>query len=406
MSDNKLNTFFFTLFGFKPSKNKTQLLAVVLFHLAVWVFFLWFPLLFYPARFAGDAAWQRELFTKVLPIGFFYLNYYFLLPRYFEKRKLGVYFLFVLSVVMAIAVSDIVIRKKLSNDFERGFWGAKNDNFLQRANKPQDDAAFNSSQPLINIPYNRNGPPPHMFQDRQFILGIPQPVFLMSVSRTLSTCFLMLIISGMLRLVYSFLKSENQKKSLENATLNAEVDLLKAQINPHFLFNTLNSIYSLASVKSDKTDEAILKLSDLLRYALYDTAEGKVQLSQDIQYVNNYIDLQLLRLSNKVTIKYTVAGNADNKVIAPMLLITFIENAFKHGVSYLQQSLIKINIQIFDETLTLEVTNPIVENNSFVAGGIGLKNVQRRLELIYPNQHQLYIYQEQHQFSVSLKISI
>ncbi len=427
LSRNKINHFFFTIFGFKPVKSKTELLAVVAFHVLAWVFFLWIPLLFYSARFIGDTFWYRELAIKILPIGFFYLNYYFLLPRFFEKRKLSVYFLLVLSVVISMAATDIVIRKTLGNNFFRTAMGVRSSRpVLLTDNTPGVSIRMDSTQQLMNtpsvrptiapamfsetqtlaMPAGRTGFSPVMVLDHTFIFGLPKPALLMSLSSTLSNCFFMLILSGMLRLAYSFLKSENKKKSLENATLNAEVDLLKAQINPHFLFNTLNSIYSLANVKSDKTDEAILKLSGLLRYALYETTEGKVQLQQDIDYINNYIDLQRLRLSNKVTVDYTVTGNADDKVIAPMLLITFIENAFKHGVSYMQQCLISINIQIFDETLTLEVTNPIVENNSFVSGGIGLKNVQRRLELLYPDQHQLHITQDAQQFSVSLKISI
>lgn len=427
MSDNKLNNFFFALFGFRPGKSKTQLLAVILFHLLVWLFFLWFPLLFYPARFAGDTVWQRELLTKILPIGFFYLNYYLLLPRYFEKRKLGAYFLAILLVVICIAGSDLLIRKELDNNFFRDFMAVRNahplaikkvDGIISDTMSANGGYAAGSAwrpgpAPVIYGEASIGTAPPKgatlpavMLAGHKFIFGIPKPAFLMSVRSTLSNCFIMLIIGGMLRLAYSFLKSENKKKSLENATLNAEVDLLKAQINPHFLFNTLNSIYSLATVKSDKTDVAILKLSELLRYALYDTADDKVALFQDIQYINNYIDLQRLRLSNKVTVLYSVEGNVDNKIIAPMLLITFIENAFKHGVSYLQQCLIKIDIRIFDEILTLEVTNPIIENNSFATGGIGLKNVQRRLALLYPHQHELHITQNQHQFSVSLKISI
>lgn len=426
LNRNKINHFFFTIFGFKPVKSKAELLAVVAFHVMAWVFFLWIPLLFYPSRFIGDTFWYRELATKILPIGFFYLNYYYLLPRYFEQRKLGAYFLLVLSVVLSMTAGDLIIRKELGSNFFRTAMAARNAGPMairktgDITDIRRDTFGYTTATPGMPIPapvmYREasitNAPTEGavlsavMMVEHQFIFGLPKPAFLMSVSSTLSNCFIMLIIGGMLRLAYSFLKSENKKKSLENATLNAEVDLLKAQINPHFLFNTLNSIYSLANVKSDRTDEAILKLSGLLRYALYETTEGKVQLQQDIDYINNYIDLQRLRLSNKVKVDYTVTGNTDHKVIAPMLLITFIENAFKHGVSYMQQCLISINIQIFDETLTLDVTNPIVENNSFVSGGIGLKNVQRRLELLYPDQHRLHIAQDAQQFSVSLKISI
>ena len=218
------------------------------------------------------------------------------------------------------------------------------------------------------------------------LFGIPKGIWLMTLNNAISSFTLLLLIGGFIRLGYSFISNQNERKMLENANLNAEVNFLKSQINPHFLFNTLNSIYAQAHSRSANTEFSILKLSDLLRYVLYDSSEDKVELKRDIEYINNYIDLQRLRLSKKITINYPVTGNLEGKRIAPLLLINFIENAFKHGISYSRASSIDISIAIFEETLTLCVTNPIVETDSFAPGGLGLKNVKRRLELIICRQ--------------------
>jgi LytS/YehU family sensor histidine kinase len=188
--------------------------------------------------------------------------------------------------------------------------------------------------------------------------------------------------------------------------LNAEVNFLKSQINPHFLFNTLNSIYAQAHSRSANTEFSILKLSELLRYVLYDSGENKVELVKDIQYINNYIDLQKIRLSSRVTINYNVKGGLAGYSIAPLLLITFIENAFKHGISYTQASTINVHIEVFEETLTLLTSNPVVERNSFAPGGLGLKNVARRLDLLYPGKYLLDIHHDDLLHIVNLKLDL
>ena len=138
---------------------------------------------------------------------------------------------------------------------------------------------------------------------------------------------------------------------------------------------------------------------------LYDSSDEKVPLAKDIQYITNYVDLQRLRLSSKVLIDYRIEGDTKSNFISPLLLITFIENAFKHGISYSHSSTVHIHIKVFEKTLTLYVKNPVVENNSF-AGGLGLKNVKRRLELLYPGRHYLDIKREDDQNIVNLKIDL
>jgi two-component system LytT family sensor kinase len=201
-------------------------------------------------------------------------------------------------------------------------------------------------------------------------------------------------------------RSEKQKKILENERLNAELNFLKLQINPHFLFNTLNSIYSQAHFRSEQTEHSILKFSRIMRYVLYDSAADKIPLSQDLEYISNYIDLQKLRLSKNITIAYDVTGPVNGLSIAPLLLITFIENAFKHGISYTAPSEIKIAIAVTGNELSLTVGNAITRSSRETAGGVGLINARRRLDVLYPGRHLLDVVENAHLYIVNLKIEL
>jgi len=395
-SKENINRFLFTLFGFEKTKSKPHLLLIILVHVAAWAAFLLLPLLFYPTRFQGDPIWRRELITKIVPILLFYLNYYFLLPRFFEKKKYALYFSSVTLAITLVCATDVYLRNHVPGIMP----GPIREGVMRLRNAPEPIRAYFIDSIAGSFPDT----PPDQF--RQRLMTRPEPVLFFSINRTLSTCLFLLLLGGMIRLAYSFIKNQNEKRNLENANLYAEVNFLKSQINPHFLFNTLNSIYSQAHARSENTEFSILKLSELLRYSLYDSGVDKVPLADDIQYINNYIDLQRLRLSPKVKLHYKVGGYPDGKFIAPLLLISFIENAFKHGISYTQASVIAIDIKIFEETLTLTVSNPIVEKDSFAPGGLGLKNVTRRLELLYPNQYKLLFHHSGDQYTVNLKVPL
>jgi len=420
-----INRFLFALFGFRKTSSKGFLLLIVLVHATAWAIFLWFPLLFFPVRLADDRMWRREIITKFFPIVLFYVNYYFLLPRFFEKRKYGLYFLLVVVSLMLVIIGDAIGRSKMVGSFgitgrvmavRNPYLPDSGVSIIRQTSLPTLEPVATVqefSSPLLDsagiqaIPAIPNDSVFHvttLADPMPTIFGIPQPIIFFSVNRTISTCVFLLLLGGMIRLAYSFLKNQNEKKTLENANLNAEVNFLKSQINPHFLFNTLNSIYSQAHARSDKTEFSILRLSELLRYVLYDSGEEKVPLAKDIQYLNNYIDLQRMRLSRKVILNYTVEGDLQGRIIAPLLLINFIENAFKHGISYLQPSVITIGIHIFEETLTLSVINPVIEKDRFAPGGLGLKNVSRRLELLYAGKYTLDIRQLDGQHIVHLKL--
>jgi two-component system LytT family sensor kinase len=174
--------------------------------------------------------------------------------------------------------------------------------------------------------------------------------------------------------------------------LFTELNLLKSQINPHFFFNTLNNIYSLAIQKSEKTPEAIVKLSELMRYIIYDTDKDKVPLVKEIDYIRNYIELEKLRLRDNADIRFVVDGNPAEKLIEPLLLLPFIENAFKHGIGYHQAITVSIRISIQDSRLNLLVENPVwirPDNPEEKKQGIGRYNAERRLQLLYKKNYTL-----------------
>ena len=407
------NNFLYTLFGFQKTKSRLHLLIIIIIHISVWLLFLQLPLLFYPVRVTDRTFWYREFISKLLPIGLFYLNYYFFLPYFFEKRRYKSYFLCLFISLLVILLTDTFIREKLFDTFQQFVVSPGNGQgrIIRGGNMPRGGTSFFVYRGDSGVIYTDSAtrsfrpPPPFPFAERTF-LGMPLRIFFFSINRTVSIALFLLLAGGMIRLAYSFIKSQNEKKSLENLNLNAEVNFLKSQINPHFLFNTLNSIYSQAHNKSEHTEYSILKLSELLRYVLYETGEERVPLERDIQYINNYIDLQRIRLSSKITLRYTINGNLSGNTIAPLMLITFIENAFKHGISYTQPSVIDIDITVFEKTLTLTVSNPVVKNDIFTQGGLGLKNVTRRLELLYPGKHNLTISQTDNQYLVNLKIDL
>lgn len=209
-------------------------------------------------------------------------------------------------------------------------------------------------------------------------------------SAGLVSLFFVLLSFG-LRLTHNFLIQEREKGMLENEKLIAELSFLKSQINPHFLFNSLNNIYSLSYHKSDKAPEAILKLSGIMRYMLQESEDDKVQLKDEIAYLENYISLQQLRFKEPLAIDYKVNTESLELRIMPLLLISFLENAFKHGVVTNKDHPVRILIEVVNSRLHFKVSNFKNKSNKDQTSGIGLENLKRRLELGYPDQYTLMV---------------
>lgn len=242
---------------------------------------------------------------------------------------------------------------------------------------------------------------------QQSFFSMPLFFWVEGLRRALSSVLTILFTGGFIRIALQWFKSEKQKEELEIQRLNVELDFLKAQINPHFLFNSLNTVYSLAHKQSAQTEVVILKLSEILRYVLYEASAKKVLLAKELAYIDNYIDLQKYRIDKNMRISYELTGNAEVQMIEPMILMTFVENAFKHGISYKPGSFIEIKIDIKDLYLTMQVSNTYSEAPAIeVHKGIGLMNVQKRLSLSYPLQHTLTITDENGIYNVNLTINL
>lgn len=199
-----------------------------------------------------------------------------------------------------------------------------------------------------------------------------------------------------------------QEQKVQKEKVEAELQMLKTQINPHFLFNTLNSIYVLAMKQSEQTANTVMKLSDILDYILYRIDTPKIAISNEIKIIENYIELEKIRFSNRVDINFTTDLKSQGIQIPPMLIIPFIENAFKHGVAKsIEKSWIKISIKETDGALNILVANSKTQSKvEDKTGGIGLMNVKKRLSLLYKEKYELNIFEKQMQYTVSLSIPI
>ncbi|NJO02094.1 MAG: histidine kinase [Bacteroidia bacterium] len=212
------------------------------------------------------------------------------------------------------------------------------------------------------------------------------------------------------RFTSDWFKSQRVKHLLEKQNIISELALLRSQINPHFLFNTLNNIYTLSYKQDKNAPEAILRLSDMMRYMLYEASDEKVPLEKEISYLQNYIELQKLRLCNPDQVSFQVEGDCTGKMISPMLLIPFIENAFKHGVSHQTTARIDFKLEIEGNYLQFRSINPRSYpqqfRNTHDTHGIGHKNVLRRLDLLYPERHSLQVSASEDKYFINLSLKL
>ncbi|KXK39230.1 MAG: signal transduction histidine kinase [Bacteroidetes bacterium OLB9] len=227
--------------------------------------------------------------------------------------------------------------------------------------------------------------------------------------------FFTMFIAGIVMTLYlitnDWLVQQRNKIDLESQTLQSELKFLKSQINPHFLFNTLNSLYALTLKKSDLAPEIVLKLSEMMRYMLYECNEKEVLLSKEINYMENYLELEKLRYGNKMLINLDIHGEINGQTIAPLLLIPFIENAFKHGLNnQVSQGFVNLSMDVDRDHLIMNIENskaPSLPKTSGVkSGGIGLINVKRRMDILYPERYFLDIKESPNTYHIELQLDL
>jgi LytS/YehU family sensor histidine kinase len=200
--------------------------------------------------------------------------------------------------------------------------------------------------------------------------------------------------------------SEQRMVKAESEKVSAELSFLKAQINPHFLFNTLNNIYMLSVMSSEHTSESIMKLSNIMRYVTDDVMQDFVPLSNELKCISDYIDLQKLRLGKQTTLDFKITGKVNNQQIAPLIMMSFIENTFKYGISKKEKSTILINIAVGEKTVSFHSENSIFNRQNTERSGIGLANTKQRLQLLYPRKHILRIDDSDGIFRVDLTLNV
>lgn len=315
----------------------------------MWFLFLGVPFMGNPEHFHhGGAIWGfvRRHFLYVV---FFYFNYFYLIPVILKKKGLRAYLIFVLTSLLLV------------------FFGAL----------------------LVEPRFIHNGFSPRMF------MGFVPLIQVYAVSTTF-------------RLVLDYINQLTAQKELERQNRFAEVNFLRSQINPHFLFNTLNNINALIRLRPTEAEQSIGTLSDLMRYMLNTSKLEKAELGKEMAYITNYIELQRLRLPKEFNLKYETTIKDEAVLIEPLLLIGFIENTFKHGVSGAADDFIEISISSDSKQLQLVARNKIHQslNISDIVSGVGLENTKKRLQLCYPGKYSIGLQTDKGIYDIRLILNL
>ena len=374
----------------------------VIIHIAGWLLFMAFPLVFLNSRGQDSSIWsllQKPdywlfCFTYIF---LFYSNAYYFIPTFFLKKKYVLY-----SIITLILLGSVY--------------------YLQPFDKLLRSSE-NRANGRMTSPERPFGPPPadHPKQDGQSPEGPPPPPFQSNQQGTggvnikrrsppldSSSLFIFLMIMALstaIKIIQQWQLTEQRAARAEADKTSAELSFLKAQINPHFLFNTLNNIYTLAVTKDDHAPDSIMKLSNIMRYVTDDVAADFVPLQSEVDCISDYIELQRLRIGNNTSISFIVEGNIDSKNIAPLVLMTFVENVFKYGISKHEKSVIDIKIHTNAADISFFCRNRIfLGRNENQRTGIGIKNTKQRLAHLYPEKHLLNISNENDQYTVQLTL--
>ena len=339
----------------------------------------WFVLLILPQiiinRYWGNndnfIPWGFYINAAIIGV-IFYINYLWLVPKFYLKNKKALFF--ILTAVMIILFYFVL----------------------------------NYTNQITHNPERRRAATESVERERHETRLNRPPVKVMQIYGYSLVSIIIVGFSLGLKVIEQHSASEKRQKELEKEKLNSELAFLKNQVSPHFFFNTLNNIYALIEVNSNDAQDAVLKLSKLMRYLLYESEQGETELDNEINFMNHYIDLMKLRLSPKVKLQIEMPSENTNKKVPPLLFIPFIENAFKHGISYREKSYIYISLATENEKIKFNCKNSLgkpaeekpVENHS----GIGLENVKKRLNLLFPEKYKLDINQSKSEYIVDLEI--
>lgn len=320
------------------------------------------------------------------------INHFVLVPKLFYRYKTG-YFVAVVLLLMALSYTFTLLPNHRL-DFNQA---PMEDGFLP----PNDFPAPPKMRPQNSqreMPTEMRDLPPHQRPEEM-------PLWL----NTLLIGILILGFDTGLRITFKWNKTEQEKTQLEKEKVKSELAFLKNQLSPHFFMNTLNNIHSLIDIDTEEAKESIIQLSKLMRHLLYDSDEELIPLSKEVQFIQSYVDLMKLRFTEKVKVSFAIESENNNLSIPPLLFTSLIENAFKYGVSYKQDSFIHIELSTKDQLLRFLIQNSKIDTKSSgenEASGIGLENTRKRLDLLYASNYEMNIYETVTTFSVELKLPL
>lgn len=329
--------------------------------------------------------------------GAFLIHNYLLAPLVIYKHNFRTYIPLALLLMVSFFVLLLVTRPKMLKDVHGPFPSEVTMN--DKAAKPE----WKKDHKGPKGPKGHKGP--KGFKDK----GKPGGFGLLEITNTMTLLFLFGMNLGA-KVYFKSADDREKLEQLEKQNLQQRLDYLKVQINPHFFMNTLNNIHALVDIDPEKAKTSIVELSKLMRIILYDGDKQMMSLSKEIEFIKNYIRLMSLRFTDNVTINTEFPDNPPHKEIAPMVFVTFIENAFKHGISYMQPTKIDIAIRLHGNKLLFTCANTVRQaeksNSEEKKGGLGLANVKKRLDLIYGNAYKLDIKEQSTQYKVRLLLTL
>ncbi|MCX6250091.1 MAG: histidine kinase [Bacteroidetes bacterium] len=315
-------------------------------------------------RVVGD--WTHLFFYFIV----FLVNIYILVPKFLFRKKRSQYVIIVIGIILMVTIIDMLIHPGIAPPRIQGY------------GMPPEDV-----QPGLLAPHS----------------------LLPTFFNNLITGILIIGTGAAFELEYKWLSEEKLRKDIEKEQLKTNLALLRHQVSPHFFMNTLNNIHSLIEIDTEKAQDAVARLSTLMRYLLYDSAQNTIELKKEIEFINSFISLMKLRHSDEVEVTVVIPEQVPDTKIPPMLFISLLENAFKHGVNYPMKSYICFELQIIGNSLNCVIKNSkhkAAGNGQGEYSGIGLDNIKESLKLLYGDDFQLNILDKENEFEVDLKIPI
>lgn len=342
------------------SEGYSKFTRYKLHHFAFWLAYFFFWYFFYNQELQWSSSFVMAFITISIHGLAVYFNMYFLFNKLFKQK---LYLPYVVSVILTVLLASLI-------------WAL----------------ALNSVSIITN-----HSPLKDIWSIKFFTACFASITYTLGITMSL-------------KMVKQWYERERVAENLERINMETELKYLKTQINPHFLFNSLNSLYALTLQKSDSAPELVLKLSEILRYVLYEGSEQWVSLEKEINYLKSYLDLEKIRNGDRLNLEFNIHGNPSTKQIAPMLFLTFLENSFKHGINQKAEGgFVKIDMDIKDSSLSFSIENSRPEEKekrlNGKSGGIGLENIKKRLTLLYPGRHELTINDEE-SYTVRLDLNL